>query len=245
MVRLRVRSGLRTNGSVRRAEFPPKSSQPEGLSALGWDRSTAQTRPPFIRQVAENPNHGTAGRNDPRCRGSRPSGRASGARCSSPTTPATRKPATYGMEHRQVPRPDRLPRRHGGRGGRAEPGAEAGAAGSGPRRGHNARGTSTCDGGLIIDTSPMKGIHVDPERRRVRAEAGAKWGELRPPRDAVHRFGLATARGTVPDTGVAGLTLGDGFGWLSPGSTPRSATCSRSTSSPPSTTPKSKERDHG
>jgi FAD/FMN-containing dehydrogenase len=78
--------------------------------------------------------------------------------------------------------------------------------------GHNIAGDSVCDGGLVIDTSPMKGIRVDPERQRVRAEAGVKWGELDRETQA---FGLATTGGTVSDTGIAGLTLGGGFGWLS------------------------------
>lgn len=78
--------------------------------------------------------------------------------------------------------------------------------------GHNIAGDSVCDGGLVIDCSPMKGIHVDAERRRVRAEAGVRWGELDHETQA---FGLATTGGTVSDTGIAGLTLGGGFGWLS------------------------------
>lgn len=77
--------------------------------------------------------------------------------------------------------------------------------------GHNVAGTSVCDGGLVIDTSPMKGIHVDVERRRVRAEAGVKWGELDHETQA---FGLATTGGMIADTGIAGLTLGGGVGWL-------------------------------
>ncbi|MBO0689309.1 MAG: FAD-dependent oxidoreductase, partial [Candidatus Dormibacteraeota bacterium] len=77
--------------------------------------------------------------------------------------------------------------------------------------GHNVAGSAVCDGGLVIDTSPMKGIHVDAERRRARAEAGVKWGELDHETQA---FGLATTGGTVSDTGIAGLTLGGGFGWL-------------------------------
>ncbi|HZC27092.1 MAG TPA: FAD-binding oxidoreductase [Actinopolymorphaceae bacterium] len=77
--------------------------------------------------------------------------------------------------------------------------------------GHNIAGDSVCDGGLVIDCSLMKGIHVDPERRRARAEAGVRWGEFDHETQA---FGLATTGGTNSDTGIAGLTLGGGFGWL-------------------------------
>jgi FAD/FMN-containing dehydrogenase len=76
---------------------------------------------------------------------------------------------------------------------------------------HNVAGTCVCDGGLVIDMSLMKGIRVDPIRRTVRAEGGVKWGEFDRETQA---FGLATTGGTVADTGVAGLTLGGGHGWL-------------------------------
>jgi len=77
--------------------------------------------------------------------------------------------------------------------------------------GHSAAGSSMCDGGLAIDLSPMKGIRVDPARRTVRAAAGVTWGEL----DAeTQAFGLATTGGVVSTTGIAGLTLGGGIGWL-------------------------------
>jgi FAD/FMN-containing dehydrogenase len=68
-----------------------------------------------------------------------------------------------------------------------------------------------CDDGLVIDLSPMKAIEVDPHRRRARAEAGVLWGELDRETQA---FGLATTGGVVTDTGIAGLTLGGGIGWL-------------------------------
>jgi FAD/FMN-containing dehydrogenase len=76
---------------------------------------------------------------------------------------------------------------------------------------HSFAGTCVCDGGLVIDMSLMKGIRVDPGRRTVRAETGVKWGEFDRETQA---FGLATTGGTVADTGIAGLTLGGGHGWL-------------------------------
>lgn len=79
--------------------------------------------------------------------------------------------------------------------------------------GHNVAGVSVCDGGLMIDLSPMKEIDVDPERRVVRAEPGVTWSELNE-RTSAH--GLAVTGGVVSTTGIAGLTLGGGFGWLMP-----------------------------
>jgi FAD/FMN-containing dehydrogenase len=76
---------------------------------------------------------------------------------------------------------------------------------------HSSAGTCVCNGGLVIDMSLMKGIRVDPIRHAVRAEGGVKWGEFDHETQA---FGLATTGGTDPDTGIAGLTLGGGFGWL-------------------------------
>jgi len=78
--------------------------------------------------------------------------------------------------------------------------------------GHNLGGFGTCDGGIVIDLSLMKGIRVDPRSRVVRAEGGVKWGELDHETQA---FGLATTGGLVSTTGIAGLTLGGGSGWLS------------------------------
>jgi FAD/FMN-containing dehydrogenase len=77
---------------------------------------------------------------------------------------------------------------------------------------HNVAGLGTCDEGIVLDLSPMKKIEVDPITLMARAEPGVKWTELDRATQAV---GLATVGGTVGDTGIAGLTLGGGFGWLS------------------------------
>ena len=77
--------------------------------------------------------------------------------------------------------------------------------------GHNVAGRATIDGGLMIDLSPMKGIHVDSKNRTVRAQGGVTWGELN---RETQLHGLAVTGGVVSSTGVAGLTLGGGLGWL-------------------------------
>ena len=77
--------------------------------------------------------------------------------------------------------------------------------------GHNVAGKAVTEGGLMIDLSPMKGIHVDPVRRTVRAQGGVTVCELD---RATALFGLATPSGTVSSTGIAGLTLWGGLAWL-------------------------------
>jgi FAD/FMN-containing dehydrogenase len=77
--------------------------------------------------------------------------------------------------------------------------------------GHSIPGYSSCDGGLVIDVGPMKTIEIDVERRSGRFGAGLTWGELDA---ATQEHGLAVTGGRVTHTGVAGLTLGSGSGWL-------------------------------
>src|SRR3954447_8953838 len=77
--------------------------------------------------------------------------------------------------------------------------------------GHNVAGLAATEGGLMVDLAPMRGIHVDPARQRVRAQGGVTWNEYNRAA-AVH--GLATTGGVVSTTGIAGLTLGGGLGWL-------------------------------
>ena len=77
--------------------------------------------------------------------------------------------------------------------------------------GHNVAGRAVCDGGLMVDLSLMKSTDVDPQARTVRAQPGLNWGELNA---ATQAHGLAVTGGTISTTGIAGLTLGGGFGWL-------------------------------
>ena len=77
--------------------------------------------------------------------------------------------------------------------------------------GHNVGGRALCDDGLVIDLSSMRGVHVDRAARTVRVQAGATLGDV----DAeTHLYGLAVPFGVISKTGVAGLTLGGGVGWL-------------------------------
>jgi FAD binding domain/Berberine and berberine like len=77
--------------------------------------------------------------------------------------------------------------------------------------GHSALGYSTCDDGIVIDLSQMRAIRVDPEARTARAEGGATWADFDAETSA---FGLAVTGGRFSTTGIAGLTLGSGSGWL-------------------------------
>jgi FAD/FMN-containing dehydrogenase len=79
--------------------------------------------------------------------------------------------------------------------------------------GHSIAGKGVCDDGVLIDLSSLKGVHVDPESRTARANAGVLWGEFD---RETQLFGLATPGGRVTTTGVGGFTLGGGYGWLSP-----------------------------
>jgi FAD/FMN-containing dehydrogenase len=81
--------------------------------------------------------------------------------------------------------------------------------------GHSVPGFGTVDDGVVIDLSRMRGVRVDPENQRARAEGGATWGDFNA---ATHEFGLATTGGIVSTTGVSGLTLGGGIGYLARGS---------------------------
>jgi FAD/FMN-containing dehydrogenase len=78
--------------------------------------------------------------------------------------------------------------------------------------GHNVAGFGTNDGGIVLDLSSMRGVQVDPTAKTARIGGGATWGEVD---KATHEFGLATPSGVISTTGVGGLTLGGGFGYLS------------------------------
>ena len=78
--------------------------------------------------------------------------------------------------------------------------------------GHSGPGFGTNDGGIVIDMSAMRTVRVDPKTKTARADAGATWGDFN---YATHAFGLATTGGIISTTGIAGLTLGGGIGYLS------------------------------
>jgi FAD/FMN-containing dehydrogenase len=78
--------------------------------------------------------------------------------------------------------------------------------------GHSGPGLGVCDDGLVVDLSPMKGVRVDPASRTVHVGGGCVWGDVD---HATHAFGLATPSGFISTTGVGGLTLGGGIGYLS------------------------------
>ena len=80
--------------------------------------------------------------------------------------------------------------------------------------GHSVPGFGTVDDGVVIDLSSMRSVRVDPENQRARAEGGATWGDFNA---ATHAFGLATTGGIISTTGVGGLTLGGGIGYLARG----------------------------
>src|SRR6266545_467306 len=80
--------------------------------------------------------------------------------------------------------------------------------------GHSVPGFGTCDGGVVVDLGGMRGVRVDPATSTARAEGGATWGDFNA---ATYPFGLATTGGIISTTGVAGLTLGGGIGYLARG----------------------------
>jgi len=79
---------------------------------------------------------------------------------------------------------------------------------------HSVPGFGTNDGGVVIDLAAMRGVRVDPTAKTARAEGGSTWGDFN---HATHAFGLATTGGIISTTGVGGLTLGGGIGYLSRG----------------------------
>ncbi|KAL8869525.1 MAG: hypothetical protein Q9174_004210 [Haloplaca sp. 1 TL-2023] len=78
--------------------------------------------------------------------------------------------------------------------------------------GHSTSGASSSSGGIVIDLSPMRGVEVDPESKAVTAQGGCLWVDVD---EALGAHGLATVGGTINHTGIGGLTLGGGYGWLS------------------------------
>ena len=226
------RAGLRRSRSWRRASRGRRwRSCPSRPSSSGcWASTVAerQTRGSG-RDSAPMPKWWSRRSGDGRRRrgrhGPRPSGgkldkaRAQRARAllPRPAGPSRRRRlrrAPAGLERldRPLPGPDRPLRRRrrrdrGRRASRAATGLPIAVRGGG----HSFPGLSVCDGGVVIDLGLMKGIHVDPETRTARVEAGVLWGELD---RATQAYGLAVTGGIVTHTGVAGLTLGGGIGWL-------------------------------
>jgi FAD/FMN-containing dehydrogenase len=80
--------------------------------------------------------------------------------------------------------------------------------------GHSGPGFGTCDGGVVVDFSRMRSVRVDPTAKTARADSGVTWGDFNA---ATHAFGLATTGGIISTTGIAGLTLGGGIGYLTRG----------------------------
>jgi FAD/FMN-containing dehydrogenase len=80
--------------------------------------------------------------------------------------------------------------------------------------GHSGPGFGTCDGGVVVDFSRMRTVRVDPTAKTARADGGVTWGDFNA---ATHAFGLATTGGVISTTGIAGLTLGGGIGYLTRG----------------------------
>lgn len=78
--------------------------------------------------------------------------------------------------------------------------------------GHSTSGSASIEDGLVIDLSLMRGVTVNPEKKTIRAEGGTLWVDVD---EAAAKYGLATVGGTVNHTGVGGLTLGGGYGYLS------------------------------
>ena len=96
--------------------------------------------------------------------------------------------------------------------------------------GHSVPGFGTCDGGVVLDLSPMNNVFVDRAKRTARSGGGATWGDFN---HATHAYGLATTGGIISTTGVAGLTLGGGIGYLARAADCRATTwCARRSSRP-------------